>query len=131
MYQPRFFWVAKYTDNTLFSQLKDDGTQNLFKDIQIDKLQSFHIIDGETEAGFIDVLEGVVGLKKVQMTFGKHDSNRLIYFRRERRFLTDDNEELFPQTIHVIGLQATLDGHNRKVMFGINDQTEEILILDN
>lgn len=127
MNEINYSWKAYYDDGSFLSQY-DNNHENLFRDIDQGRLVNFiisknHSGDGlGTEDFCVSVRSGVLVLRGIKITFGEYDTNRLIYFRRVKKTLTLNIGGLeHESTFHVIGLQATINGKNSKIMFGIND----------
>jgi hypothetical protein len=118
-----FTWMAHYADLPPLPQFNDDGSENLFSKIDQDKLLVFSL--GPYE---VWVKEGIVKLKDVRISFGSFDSNRLIYFRRTSHTIGLTGGPTRITILQVFGLQATVDGVNYKVMFGV-DEDDRVSIL--
>ena len=124
-----YSWKAIYLDGSFLSQYDDDG-ENFFQDIQLDNLDVFTISDSVNDSAFqINVKHGLISINKVIFSFGPNISNRLIYFRRIRQpftFGSFDNKTIF----HCFGLQATVNGVNKKIVFGVNEKTSFVEVLE-
>jgi hypothetical protein len=110
-------WKAIYNDGTYLKQY--DTKENLFKDINQDKLTDFHLINNETRSiisVFLDI--GVFGLNGLILENELSHQNlqyRLIFFNRKRKVLGKgiNSSDLF------LGFQTIKDGINHKVMLKI------------
>lgn len=116
-----FNWKVYYKDQTVLSQFNLDGSENLFSDIDFSSLDVF-VLEFDDKPFFqVNVPLGVFSLGGRVVRFGSFDSNRLIYFRRNTRVISASNTSMSSSVQHVVGLQATVDGVNRKLMFGVDD----------
>lgn len=128
----KYTWTAYYNDGTKLSQFNENGEENLFGAIDESKLVNFVLSQNHQEHIQIDdfvvsLLSGVICIHGVLISFGEFDTNRLIYFRRNKA--TIGSNGTVQSISHILGLQATVNGHNRKVMFGINDETKEVSLI--
>lgn len=126
-----YSWKAIYKDSSVFEQFDSDGSENRFGDINLDELDVF-IVRGpvDVNAYQVNVNKGIFSINGQLFYFGEYDSNRLIYFRRNRvnlgvDFISDSD------TIHCLGIQATVDGSNKKLIFGISESTGKVFYIDN
>lgn len=121
-------WKANYTDNTSLNQFVD-GEENRFGDIELDKLDTFLLRSNQLKTKvLVDIAEGYIYLNGTRIFFGI-ENNRLIYFRRVRQNF--GLSKMGSRTInHIVGLQGTVDGKNRKLMFAIDDETGGVDFFD-
>jgi hypothetical protein len=110
-------WKAIYNDGTYLKQY--DNKENLFKDINQDKLTDFHLIDKETNAVisvFLDIaVFGLNGLILENELSYQNLKYKLIFFTRRKKVLGNGNNsnDLF------LGFQTVKNGINYKVMIKI------------
>lgn len=128
-----YTWAVYYSDGTKFSQYNSDGSENLFKDIDETKLVNFVLSKDHQDVAQLNdfvlcVPSGLFILSGLPIDFGSFDTNRLIYFRRNR-VSTSTSGETSQSTSHVLGVQATVNNKNRKIMFIIDDNTGQIGLL--
>lgn len=122
-------WRANYTDNTYLEQFTNDE-ENRFGDIDLTKLDTFVVKSNQhTTQILVDVPKGNIYLNGTRIVFGNHN-NRLIYFRRVRQsfglsYMGNRS------TFHMVGLQGTIEGKNRKLIFAIDDSTGGVEYFDN
>jgi len=117
-------WIAKYKDGTSLHQFSD-GKENLFKDINQEKLEVFTIgspykqVSVNLVDGTFDVNGTIVSIDGLS---NRDEDYRLIYFRRVQASLgTDGSSSRIVKSF--IGYQITIDGKNRKAMFSeLNDK---------
>jgi len=112
-------WIAKYNDKTQLSQFNEDGEENLFKDIDQDKLTEF-VIGNPYKRLSVDLTTGIFNINGVLLEINniskRSEEYRLIYFRRVSMSLgTDGGSDKTVKSF--IGYQITIDGKNNKVMF--------------
>lgn len=95
-------WIAIYKDSSVLTQFNEDGTENLYLDINRNKLSEFrlHRPDGEL----------VFSLKL--------DPDQRLVFRR-RNFLTEAGDKV---TWNILGWQQTINGKNIQSINYINDE---------
>jgi len=103
----KYVWKATYKDRTEFNQFNEDGTENLFGDIEQDELDEF---------SFNSSLGHTIKLKL-------KDDMRLICFRRHSMNFMGQNDKIQ----YVLGYQKTLDGKNVKTMMFIDDEGNVLL----
>lgn len=126
-----YSWKAIYNDKSSFEQFTSDGTENVFGDIDLEELDVF-IISSSTDinAFQVNVNKGVFSVNGQIIYFGEYSSNRLIYFRRNRvnlgvDFISDSD------VVHCFGIQATVNGVNKKLIFGVSESTGRVFFIDN
>lgn len=124
-----FEWKATYKDNSTLKQFTG-GQEAKFSDIDLDNLDSFYLYStSNPTAILLNFRDGNIYLNGNRITFGAFD-NRLIYFRRVRQDVGMNS--MGPRTVnHIIGMQATVDGKNKKLMFAVNDNTGGVSYFDN
>ena len=119
-------WIAIYDDNTSLKQFNPDGSENLFKDIQQDKLKEFALVTptknlsvfpkkgkfGIFSLNGTDIVETRVAVTFDFDTIKKADEFRLVYFKRTRKQLGQGNNITKDQDVYNVGLQATIDETN-------------------
>ena len=99
-------WIAQYNDGTQLDQFNLDGSENLFKNINQDKLKRF-IIRSEQREIILNLVTGEVRINGLKLSFGFEDEvHRLIYFRRVRQILGSGA----PSVVEYVGWQATMQG---------------------
>ena len=118
-------WVAIYDDNTTLKQHNVDGSENLFKDIDQDKLVQFALITPkyhlvvfpkQGKYGIFSMMGNGISEFKSGFTFDfdtikDADEFRLVFFKRQRKDLgasVVSKEE----PVYNVGVQATVDGTN-------------------
>ncbi len=107
-------WTAIYRDGTRLRQFNEDKTENLFKDIQQDKLFEFRIIHNERVLS-VFLPTGTFGIGgfllnsdvscKVKVDY------RLIYFSRKRKVLGPQGKN---SEEYIIGFQCKIENTNYK-----------------
>jgi hypothetical protein len=128
-----YTWKAYYSiGGDSLSQFNLDGSENLFKDIDTSRIILFVLSQNHTKSLLdtdfvLSLPDGVFILKGVPIIFGRFDSNRLIYFRRNLVAIGSPNDS--QKVYHILGIQATINGKNRKVLFKIDDKTQDIELL--
>jgi len=105
----KYLWVATYKDESEFPQFNTDGSENLFGDIEQDRLDSFCFISTTGHKIRLDV----------------KDDMRLICFRRHKINFIGKGEQIE----YVLGYQKTLDGRNIKAMM-IVDELGNVTLVD-
>lgn len=121
-----YSWKVIYTDNSSFSQF-ENGEENRFGDIDLERIDSFLISRNHDNLEYaLFPKQGVIFLRGLKIFFG-YENCRIIYFRRVKMpFNFGGNIDSNSKTVfHVFGLQTTVDGVNKKVMFGIDDSGRE------
>lgn len=118
-----YTWTAIYSDKTELKQFENDK-ENLFKDINQDKLLAFRIDDGarhiivDLKIGAFMVNGTVFEIPNVSF---KQEPYRLIYFRRVSNSLgTAPGMEGHSINSHV-GFQTTIDKKNKKAIFSVDE----------
>lgn len=131
-----YSWKVYYKNGDTLSQYNEDGSENRFDDIDESELVNFvlakeHAPELNEEDYAICPSSGVFVLKnQTKINFGHDDSNRLIYFRRNRVDFVFGGNIKDPAVIHVMGLQATVDGKNKKFMLGIEDVSGAVVTVN-
>lgn len=97
--QDQYTWRANYNDSTSLRQIDPDGTKHAYADIDRTKLVSFELLEGEN----------------VVLSVPFDPGEKLIWRRR-----VEMNSAGVVATVHIIGKQATVDGQNRQVVFGLH-----------
>ena len=121
-------WTAKYIDNETLSQFKENGEENLFKNIQQDKLKKFEIFINEINY-IVNIADGtftIDGRDLFFAGFSEKESYQLIYFRRVRRDLNESMQTLSTQVTHHIGWKCTLNGKEHQRVLRVNDVTKAV-----
>jgi len=118
-------WKAQYNDGTSLQQHNADGSENLFKEIQQDKLKEFFIdFDGKNLS--LNLLTGIFYINGFQYNTDLSDSKeekRLIYFVR-RKHTMGTNLQVIPglsSDTYYLGFQTTIDGKNHKRMVAVKN----------
>lgn len=107
----KMIWVAQYNDGTSLRQFNPDNSENLFKDINQDKLVEFCILN-EEEVYSINLSTGIFNLNGLKISFDEVNSNdafRLIYFKRVRQSIGGINSV---SITYNIGYQTTKNNKN-------------------
>lgn len=100
-------WTAIYTDDSRINQYNKDGSENLFKDIDQNRLNKFIVSNNKAEA-IVNIKTGEIKVNGVKLDFGYNSSeHRLIYFRRVRQTLGNNTE---PDINEFVGWQTTIQG---------------------
>jgi hypothetical protein len=112
-------WKAIYNDGSELDQFKD-GKENLFKDIDEDRLVYFKLSDGRNTI-LLNVPEGKFILNNQDISIdgynNEQEENRLIYFRRVIRSLGQGGVIPATSVVSYIGYQYNDEkGENKKVM---------------
>ena len=117
-----YYWVAKFTDGTLW-QFKD-GKEHKFQEVldRSDKLLAFYLVDKTGVAKFtVDLIDGYVSCGNSPVTVATSCAVRLIYFRRNRVELGEDLIEKSRNIIYCLGYQYNDNsGANHKVILYID-----------
>ena len=132
-----YSWIAYYSDGNSLSQYNEDGSENRFGDIDESRLINFvlsreHTNSLKPEDFAVSISAGVIVLKNdTKITFGHNDTNRLIYFRRNKLdFAFGGSLGNRPAIVHVIGVQATVNDKNKKFLLGVEDATGSVVVID-
>ena len=100
-------WIALYNDGEQLNQFNEDGSENLFKEIDQSKLDRF-IVRNQLHEVILNLKTGDVKINGLKMSFGYEDhDHRLIYFRRVRQTFGLD-----PLSCEYVGWQSTIPGSN-------------------
>lgn len=117
-------WIAKYNTGNQLKQFEVDGKENLFRDIDQDKLEFFTISNEQSHIS-LDLKTGVFDLNNNEIVIDelsyKKVKYRLIYFRRVSVSIGMSDEATSKTIRHFIGYQVTIDNKNHKVMFSEQD----------
>ena len=127
-------WIALYTDGSVLSQYKEDGTERLFSEIEHDRLYRFvlDVVEGKTFC--VDLQDGsfYIGSERFNWDgfgFGADSKFRLIYFRRVRQVMGMGETKPSSQVMFHLGWQTTLNNQNhQRVMAIADDGSVSILI---
>lgn len=112
-------WQAVYSDNSILNQFNADGSENLFKDIEQDKLVEFRLFHDSSVIS-IFLTSGVFGLNGLlyQTDVSNQDLDyRLIHFVRRRKILGAGRN----QEMAFVGFQVNIGGKNHKRILSVCD----------
>lgn len=117
-------WKAIYNDGAELNQFQD-GKENLFKDIDEDKLVYFKLSDGKDEV-LLSLSDGKFIINKQEISIdgynNEQEDNRLIYFRRVTTTLGQGGHVPNNIVTSYIGYQFNdEEGVNKKVMLSFCD----------
>jgi len=117
-------WKAVYNDDSTLSQFNEDGSENLFRDIDQSKLFKFIVSTEKGREVIVNTKTGEIKVEGVKLDFGYGDSeHRLIYFRRVRQTLGGSSG---PTMTEYVGWQSTIQGSdgpfNIKRIIGVNEE---------
>jgi len=102
-------WCVVYDDGSSLEQFNPDGSENLFKNIDQDKLAKFIVSTRQKEV-IVNIGTGEVKVNGTKISFGYDDlKHRLIYFRRVRQALGSGSESSITE---YVGWQSTIQGSN-------------------
>ena len=103
-------WVVIYDDDETLSQLNEDGSENLFRDIDQNKISKFIVNSEKGREVIVNTKTGQIKINGVKLDFGYGDlEHRLIYFRRVRQTLGNSTG---PTMTEYVGWQSTIQGSN-------------------
>ena len=118
-------WKALYKDGTFFQQHNADGSENLFKDIQQDRLVGFVLNFGDKVLS-LNLPTGsfyLNGFRYNTDISNSKEEKRLIYFIRKTRTM-DSGMRAIPEMcsdVYFLGFQTTIDGKNHKRMVSVKN----------
>jgi len=118
-------WTAIYSDGTYLEQFDRSNVEHLFSEIDQDRLVNFVVHTKEGRNALVDLKTGLINIDGINFDFGYGNLvYRLIYFRRVRRTLGSNLQEIGEASItEYLGWQATIQGanglNNIKRLFGI------------
>lgn len=129
MADSKYSWQIIYNDSSIFNQFNEDGTENLFGDIdqeRVDKLLVFE--DGKPSRFSLDVVRGKIFLGEQAVWVSDYPC-RLVFFRRVRQTATFSS--MLDRDIWTcFGLQSTIGDEESKrniqLIFGINEKTGDV-----
>lgn len=102
-------WTALYNDDSKLEQINENGSENLFGDIDEDRLSKF-IVRAEGREVIVNTNTGEIKVDGIKLDFGYGDTqHRLIYFRRVRQTLGGSTG---PTITEYVGWQSTIQGSN-------------------
>lgn len=123
-------WTAKYNNGNQLKQFEVDGKENLFKDIDQERLEFFTITNGTSQIS-LDLKTGVFELNnsiiEIDGLSHRDEEYRLIYFRRVSVSIGTISGISDKTIKHFIGYQITIDNKNHKVIF--NEQGGKFQII--
>ena len=113
-------WTAVYSNGDELSQYKDDGSENLFSDIDQTKLEAFYISTPD-EYWCVDLTDGTFMINEESFNFEGFDGVdfKLIYFRRVRQVIGMCDDTHTTSVIHHLGWQTNIDGKNYQRVMAI------------
>jgi len=123
MKQMKYEWIVFYNNGEKLSQFVEKE-ENLFKDIDQDRLEKFQITDGEQYLT-VNLVDGTFNLNntiiEIPEISNRQEKYRLIYFRRVS--VSIGTEGSSNRTVEsFIGFQITINNKNYKIMFSeLND----------
>jgi len=123
MKQMKYEWIVFYNNGEKLSQFVENK-ENLFKDIDQDRLEKFQITDGEQYLT-VNLVDGTFNLNntiiEIPEISNRQEKYRLIYFRRVS--VSIGTEGSSNRTVEsFIGFQITINNKNYKIMFSeLND----------
>jgi hypothetical protein len=116
-------WIALYTDGSVLTQYKEDGTEWLFSEIEHSKLFRFVLDVAEGKTFCVDLQDGSFFIGPQQFAwdgFGVGSSYRLIYFRRVRQVMGMGTTTPSTEVIFHLGWQTTLNNQNHQRVMAIS-----------
>lgn len=124
--KPDVYWFALYDDATRLYQYDEDGTEHLFKEIDMKRLVEF-IIVYYNKLVVVNLKLGVFGINgfmyETDVSSIPSQEYRLIYFKRNIHSLGPQQDN---QVIYNIGFQTTVNGVNHKKIISINNHNIKI-----
>ena len=117
-------WISVYTDGTKLHQFDENRKENLFKDIDQDKLEIFTILDDKSQVsvnltnGTFDLNNNIIEINGLSY---REEEYRLIYFRRVTVDIGTRTVDQNKQVKSFIGYQVTINNKNHKIMFSEAD----------
>ena len=83
------YWTAIYEDGEELSQFNEDGSENLFGEIDQSRLMMFELRDSTDKIWIVDLQNGSFKIGDEVITFEGYEGvdYRLIYFRRVRQLV--------------------------------------------
>lgn len=109
----RYYWIAKFNDESTINQFNEDGSENLFKLVEDNKdnLTKFTLFSNEKKNEFYEVdlvNKTVSAINNNQEVTGSYP--KLVYFRRNTvRGDVRTGNVLESKLMHVIGLETDDD----------------------
>ena len=112
----------------------DTGKENLFKDLDQDKLMIFELRNKEGDFFAVDLITGSLiiqrkGSNQMVLAFDGYDMNtalkekfRLVYFRRVRKTFSIGSSDQTTSVVPHLGWQITIDGKNHQRVMAILDK---------
>ena len=134
-----FHWTAGFKDGTDLMQFNEDGTENKFKLVQekINDLTIFYLYNKELSKIFIVDLQngfisyGLMSLnknKQIELIKEEKQNIRLIFFRRHKVEITENNIEKSHTIDYHIGFQYNDKlGNNRQIVLQIDEAGNWVL----
>lgn len=124
-------WTAYYNDNTNLEQFNLDNSENLFSDIDQDKLIKFVVQTENDNIAIVNLVNGDIMVNDQVFCFEIKSEPRLIYFRRNYLTLSTGLDINNKQVYEHIGWQTTTDdGKNKKIIFGLYDDHVKVITND-
>jgi len=109
-------WIARYRDGTGLRQFNPDSSENLFKDINQEKLVEFSLID-EDIIYSVSLEDGIFNINGLKLGFdeiSKDNNLRLIYFKRVKQNMGSFGAESSIEITYNIGYQTNVRGKKLK-----------------
>lgn len=108
----QYYWVAKFSDNHIIEQFKEDGSENLFKQIEEYKsdLVEFSVVSNDKSEEYkVDLVKQVITGPSISESVSGKDA-KLVYFRRNKvRGEVGTGKILSTKVTHNIGLETSDD----------------------
>lgn len=113
-------WIAIYDDGSELSQYNEDGSENLFGDIDQDRLIRFKL-ESYNKCLSVDLIEGTFRIGTEDIRFDGFDGAdyRLIFFRRTRQ---DFGKSVKTTITPHIGWQTNINGKNYQRIMAISEE---------
>ena len=129
-----FHWNAIFKDGTHIFQFDKDGIEHKFKEIQekFNDLVYFNLTNNNGKMFSVNLTNGLIGYNRLEFPYieskEKKNNIRLVFFRRHRVEITENNIEKSHTIEYHLGLQwANKLGNNHKIILIIDENGNFII----
>ena len=132
-HKPKLQWRADYGNDTLWQYSQDYKKENMFKDIDLNRLVKFELIN-ENVVYSVNLTNGVFFINGIELVLDIPPNTqppfRLIYFRRVRQsFSTTSQIPKNTTVVHHIGWQITINDKNHQRILAVPEHSPKQITL--
>jgi len=127
-----FSWIAIFSDGSKIEQFENNN-EHSFQEVQnkINELVYFNLTDKQGHLFSVNVVQGLIGYNDLVFSYRevkeKKENVRLIFFRRHKVEITENNIEKSHNIEYHLGFQYNQNEYNRQIVLIIDSQGSWVL----